>query len=152
MLRVVPELFDGALFEPSDKEEVDVMVDLLDLEPGQKAVDLGSGDGKLVIAMARKGAQAYGLEKDAPLVRKSQENIAEAGLSRNAVIYHVDFWDVNLSQFHKIAMFQYYTVMERLEKKLLEELMPGSFVVSNHWTFPRWQPVKEINDIYLYVR
>lgn len=143
-------LSDGALFEPSDEQDVETIIELLDIKYGQKVADLGSGDGRIVIAMAQKGALSYGFEKNPDLVDRARRNIRSARVADRAFIINNSFWEADLSTFKKITIFQYYTVMERLENKLLSELPFGALVASNHWTFPHWQPVKQIRDIYLY--
>jgi len=145
-------LMDGASYEPSEAKDVQVMIKLLEIKPGQKAVDLGSGDGRIVIAMAQKGALAFGFEKNKDLVEEARKNIKKFGLGQTAFIHHGNFWEQNLSVFDKIAVFQFHTIMDRLEEKLLRELNPGTFVVSNHWTFPHWIPQKQEEDIYLYIK
>ncbi len=150
MLFFYPDFSNGAAYEPSGMRETRIITDLLAIKKGDRAADLGSGDGRIVIAMAKKGALTFGLEKDEKLVELSRKKIATAGLCQTAFIYQTNFWQENLSTFSKIAIFQYYTIMAKLEKKLQMELMPGVFVVSHHWQFPHWRPVRQILDIYLY--
>ncbi len=152
MLFFDPTLLDGALYEPSGEKETQMMIDLLDIKSGDKTADLGSGDGRVIIAMAKKGAYANGFEKDKNLVQESLKNIAKASFPGKASIHYVNFWKKNLSEYKKISVFQCNEIMERLEKKLQEELSPGSLVVSHHWTFPNWKPIKKRMDIYLYMR
>lgn len=143
------DLTDGALYEPSEPSDIGMVIDLLNPQPGEQIVDLGSGDGRIVVAIARYGAFAHGVEKNEFLVDVARKKIRYSGL-QNAFIHHVNFWDLNLSGFQKVFIYQYHTVMERLGKKLQEELKPGSQIVSHHWSFPHWQPVKQLQDIYLY--
>ncbi len=144
------DLSDGAWYQPSGDREVEIMTGLLDLGAADMAVDLGAGDGRIVIAMAKKGAHAVGLEKDGRLAEIARANIYRSGFWDFAEIYNINFWDKDLSAFNKVALFQYHTVMERLERKLMRELSPGSLVVSHHWRFPAWRAEKQVGDIYLY--
>lgn len=145
-------LQDGAFFEPSSEEETKIIVDLLAIRRGDRAVDLGSGDGRIVIEMARRGAYADGIEKDAMLVHEALGNIETAGLSERAFVYNRNIWHTDLSRYNKVSIFQYHTVMKRLEEKLMHELSDGSLVVSHHWTFPNWKPARQMKDIYLYIK
>ncbi len=147
-----PDLSDGALFEPTDNKDLATALDLLALKPNDRVADLGSGDGQVVIAMAKLGSTVCGFEKDEALVKQAQASINKAGLTLTAYIKQANFWDQNLTPFNKIYVFQYFTVMERLEEKLVAELISGSLVVSNHWTFPSWPHLRQIDDIYLYVK
>ena len=72
--------FWGAIYVPTEKERVKKMVEFLKIKPGQAVVDLGAGDGRLLIALAKAGAKAYGYEVDPFLVTSARENIKQAGL------------------------------------------------------------------------
>jgi precorrin-6B methylase 2 len=112
------------------------MADLADISAGERAVDLGSGDGRVVIALARKGADAHGYEINPALVLLSLRNIRRAGLSGRAHIHWGSFWRADLSGFHAVTVFQGSFVMRRLERKVLRELPDGARVVSDYWRFP----------------
>lgn len=143
---------DGAWFEATPEEKVEQMISLLDIKPGQHAIDLGSGDGRIVIAMAKKGAYAVGIEKDEKLVMEANHHIKMEGLSKKAIIIHANFWKMDLSQFEKVSVYQIKTIMKRLEKKLQKELPSHAHVVSNYWQFPTWKPSKTIGDLLLYIK
>ncbi len=152
MLSSYPDLSDGAYFEPTSDNDLSIALDLLALAPTDRVADLGAGDGQVVVSMAQFGAIVCGFEKDEELVKLAQANINEADLCLNAYIKHANFWEQSLTPFNKIYIFQYYTIMDRLEEKLLAELLPGSQVVSNHWVFPSWPHKKQVGDIYLYAK
>lgn len=142
---------NGAWFEPSTEKQIENMITLLSIKPGERIVDLGAGDGRIVVALARHGAQAFGIEKDRKLVEKANQAIAEAQLSSKATMIQANFWDVDLSSYDKVTIYQFRTVMGRLEEKLGRELPHQSTIVSNTWQFPHWQPVKNLDEIYLYL-
>ena len=144
--------FRGAPFDTTSKKKVKKMIQLAKIKKGDKAVDLGSGDGRLVIEMAKKGAEAHGYEINPLLVWLSRCNIKKAGLKGKAFIHWKNFWNVNLKKFNIIMIFQFCTVMPKLEKKLKKELKPKSKIVSNHWKFPNWKPKKKSQDVLLYVK
>ena len=70
----------GAIYDPSTQEESRVMAEVADVQPGDRAVDLGSGDGRVVIALALRGAEAHGFEVNPILVAVSRRKIREQGL------------------------------------------------------------------------
>ncbi len=146
------DLLLGAHYEPSGKKEMEIIFQLLDIKPKDRAVDLGSGDGRIVIEMAKRGAVAYGYELHDWLVQESIEKIVAENLSKTAIVYQADFWKQDLSQFNKVFTFQFHTVMDKLEQKLQKELKEDAYIVSHHWMFPNWKPVRQIEDIYLYIR
>lgn len=141
-------IFWGAIYVPSRKDRIDKIIELAEIKPGEKAVDLGSGDGRLVIALAKAGAEAYGYEIDPTLVRSSKKNIQEAGLK--AFIEWGSFWQADLSQFDVVVIYGMSHVMKRLEKKLGKELRKGTRVICNSFEFPNWSCKKKENNVYLY--
>lgn len=126
------------------------MVELAGISEGDSAVDLGSGNGKLVIAMARAGALAVGVEIDNERWRLANRSIAGAGLAGRARAVHGSFWHHDLSRYDVIALYGIPSIMERLKYKIIAEAKSGVRVVSNHFEFPGWVPSKEKDNILLY--
>lgn len=139
-------------YVPSTPEKVETMVELSQIKPGEKSADLGSGDGRVVIAMAQKGAIAHGFEIDPYRAVLGEDNIYDAGLVDKAFIHHKSFWDINLSEFDVISLYGITGIMDRLEKKLQQELKSNARVVSNIFTFPNWEPVQKKEDVYLFIK
>lgn len=137
-------------FVPSAQDRLDTMIELSEVKTGQKSVDLGSGDGRVVIAMAKAGAEAHGYEVNPKLVAEAQKNITEEGLEGKAFIHEMNFWDGDLSDFDVISVYGITSIMDRLEKKCQSELKSGAKVVSNYFTFPDWQPAVVKEKVYLY--
>lgn len=137
---------------PSKRERVKKMIELADIKPGEKAVDLGSGDGRLVIALAKAGARAYGYEINPWLVRSARKNIGKEKVGDRAIIHRKNFWQEDLSDFDIITVYGLNHVMRRLEKKLQKELKPGARVISNSFQFPSWPHSKKEDNIYLYTK
>lgn len=146
---VWPWLF-GAPFEPSDDRKVKTIIKLARIKKGEKAVDLGSGNGKIVIALAKAGAEAHGYEINPLLVFVSKRNIKNAGLENKAFVHWKSFWKVNLGKFKVITLFQFPTIMNRLERKFNRELKKGARVVSEEWLLKGWEPIKKKDSVYLY--
>ena len=92
-------LLRGGPYVPSNREIVERMIGMAGVRPGEKAVDLGSGDGRVVIALARAGAEAYGFEINPFLVSWSRRNIKKAGLEGKAFIIKRSFWKENYSKY-----------------------------------------------------
>lgn len=140
----------GAFFVPMPRSGVQRVIRLLALRGGEKAVDVGSGDGRLLIALAEAGAEAYGFEHNLLLVWRSRRNMRRAGLSHKAFVRWSNFWNEDFSSFDTVTIYGIPYIMGRLEKKLRAELRPGARVVSYSFRFPTWQPVKSEKRIYLY--
>jgi len=147
---ILPTLFWGAIYVPTKPGIVKKMINLADIKPGDKAVDLGSGDGRLVIALAKAGAEAHGYEINRFLVCLARKNIRQAGLSDRAFILLKSFWEQDFSKFDIVTIYGMSHIMKKLELKLKKELKPNAKVVSNSFTFPNWQHSKKEEGVYLY--
>ncbi|OGZ58104.1 MAG: hypothetical protein A3B96_02510 [Candidatus Spechtbacteria bacterium RIFCSPHIGHO2_02_FULL_43_15b] len=137
----------GAVYVPSKQERVRTMIKLLDLKKGDKAIDVGSGDGRVVIEMARSGADAYGIEINPFLVLWSRYRIKRHGFKKRPRIYWKNQWSQNFEEFNKISVYGISYIMKDLEKKFQKELKPGSLVASNAFTFPTWKAEKEEGEL-----
>lgn len=146
----MPLVFWGAIYVPTQKAKVEKMVELADIKPGEKAADLGAGDGRLVIALAKAGAQAHGYEINPWLVRLARKNIHRERLEGKAFIHWKNFWQEDFSNFDVVTIYGMRHLMRRLEKKLKKELKPKARVVSNSFQFPSWPKSKKEDDICLY--
>ncbi len=103
--------------------------------------DLGSGDGRLVIAAARDfGARGVGVEIDAPLVQESREAAARAGVAERATFLWQDLFVTDIGAATVVTLYLREDVNLRLRPKLLRELRPGTRVVSHDFGMGEWQP------------
>ena len=143
-------MFLGAPFVPIDQAVLKKMIALLQVQPGEKATDLGSGDGRVVIELAKAGAQAQGYEINPLLVLTSRKNIKNAGVSKQAFIHWKSFWNQDLSSFQVITLFGMPHMMKRLALKLRKELKPGARVISHQFMFPGWSVSQQESQLYLY--
>lgn len=143
-------LIRGAPYAPLGKQKIATMLNLLNVKSGEKAVDLGAGDGRIVIEMAKKGAIAYGYEINPLLVLIAKWKIKKLGLQKNAHIYWSDFLGKNLSSFDIVTVYLAPHSMKAVETKLRKELKPKARVAVNYFPFPTWPPKKTSDKIYLY--
>jgi precorrin-6B methylase 2 len=140
-------------FVPTPQEVVEKMIDLARVGKNDMVYDLGSGDGRIVIAAAKKGARAVGFEIDPQLVQQSRENIRKAGVEDLAEIRNEDILAVDVSAASVITMYLLPDVNLKLKPKLLKQLKPGSRVVSHSFDMGDWTPDKteRINGRTLYL-
>ena len=148
----LPFFARGAPFVSSDKKRIRRMVEFAGIKPGERAVDLGAGDGRLVIALARAGAVATGFEINPLLVLLARLRIAIAGLSGRARVERKNFWRTSFAPFDVVTVYGLPSIMQDLEAKLRRELKPGSRVVSNAFPFPHWQPTRTEKNVYVYAQ
>jgi len=140
----------GAVYVPSKPEAIRSMIKLAKLKPGMKVADLGCGDGRVVIAFAVAGAEAHGYEVNPLLYLKARKAILKAGLQKSAFIHLKSYWDVDLSAYDVIAVYGITYIMKDLGQKLKRELIKGSRVVSNYFTFPNWTASRTVKGVHLY--
>jgi SAM-dependent methyltransferase len=129
-------------FVPTPQEVVDKMIELAGVKKGDVVYDLGSGDGRIVITAAKKGARAVGFDVDGDLVKESRENIGKAGLEKMAEIKQQDILTVDLSPATVVTMYLLPDVNLKLKPNLLKQLKPGSRVVSHAFDMGDWKPDK----------
>jgi hypothetical protein len=140
----------GAVYAASPPDKVNLIAELSGASAGERAADLGSGDGRIVIALARRGAEAHGFEINPVLVLLSRRAVRRAGLSGRAVIHWRSFWGADLSRFDVLTLFQGSFIMRRLEKKIRREMPAGARVISDYWGFPSLVPDRRIGTVYRY--
>lgn len=138
-------------YVPSSSDRLKEMMELTGKINGLKAADLGSGDGRVVIELAKAGAkEVHGFEINPKLVLEAARKIEEAGLDGQVFIHLKDFFEADLNDFDVITGYWITSIMGKLEEKLQQELKPGSIVVSNYFTFPNWPHVQKQGSIYVY--
>lgn len=132
----------GAPYIPMEADVAGRIVKLAKIDSDDTFYDLGSGDGRLVIAAAMKGARSYGVELDKLRVWYSRIWIRLLRLSNKATIIHKDIFETNLSNATVVCTYLLQETNDRLQKKLQEELKPGTRVVSLAFSFKNWIPKK----------
>jgi SAM-dependent methyltransferase len=140
-------------FVPTPQEVVDKMIELGGVKKGDVVYDLGSGDGRIVITAAKKGAHAVGFDVDGDLVKESRESIRKAGLEKLAEIKQQDILTVDLSPATVVTMYLLPDVNLKLKPNLLKQLKPGSRVVSHAFDMGDWKPdrTERVNGRTIYL-
>ena len=146
---LIPWLF-GAPFEGTKKRVVKEMIKISKVKKQDKIVELGSGDGRIVIEFAKKGAIVEGFEINPILVYLSRRKIKKENLQDRAKIYWKSFWKINLSKYDIIVLFQFETIMRKLERKIKTEAKKSVRIISNTWKFPSLKLMKQVGKIRLY--
>jgi len=144
------KLYKGAPFVQSSTDVINIMIEMAGGGTNQKVADIGSGDGKIAIAFAKKGFLVTGIEINPLLALFSKFNLFRNGLINQVQIQNKNFWSTDLSDFNIITVFGIEFIMKDLEKKLLRELKPGAKVISNIFKFPNWQHKEQKDGVFLY--
>jgi SAM-dependent methyltransferase len=123
---------------------VDAMLDLGGVGPNDRLIDLGSGDGRIVITAARRwGTRGTGVEIDPQLVSIARGNARRAGVEALAEFVVEDIFIADLSRATVITMYLLPDVNLRLLPRLLR-LRPGTRLVSHDWDMGDWKPERTI--------
>jgi SAM-dependent methyltransferase len=124
---------------PTPHTLVEKMLDMANVGPADLVMDLGSGDGRNIIAAARRGARAVGVEFNPDMVQLSRQLAAEAGVSDKATFVEGDMYAADISKATVLALFLLPVNMEKLTPKFLD-LAPGSRIVANTFGMNGWNP------------
>jgi hypothetical protein len=125
------------IWVPTPQGLIDKMLDMAKVTPADYVMDLGSGDGRTVIAAAKRGARATGIEYNPDMVELSKKSAEKAGVAEKATFMKADLFESDLSQATVITMYLLPTINLKLRPKILE-MKPGTRVVSHAFTMDDW--------------
>ena len=120
------------------------MLDVADVGSGDYVIDLGCGDGRIVISAALRGAAGHGVDLDPERIREARENARKAGVSDRVMFVKEDIFKTDFSRANVITMYLLTTVNADLRPRLLDILEPGTRVVSHDFGMGTWEPDKYI--------
>ena len=130
-------------YVPTPPEIVDRMLVLAQVKKGDVLYDLGSGDGRIVIAAAKKfGIRAVGFEIDPAKVKESRANVKKVGLERLVEIRQQDIRTVDLSPATVLTMYLLPDVNMMIRPNIWSQMKPGSRIVSHDFEMGDWKPLK----------
>ena len=124
---------------PTSLALVNKMLDMAKATPKDYVIDLGSGDGRTVIAAAKRGIKALGIEYNPDLVELSKRAAAKEGVTEHATFMKADLFETDFSQATVITMFLLPDINLKLRPKILN-FKPGTRIVSNTFTMGDWAP------------
>ncbi len=120
---------------------VDKMLEIAKVGADDYVIDLGSGDGRMVITAARKyGARGFGVDLDRRLVELSNRNAARAGVAKRAVFYERNLFETDVSPANVLTIYLLPDVNLEIRSRLLATLKPGTRIVSHDYDFGEWPP------------
>jgi len=128
-------------YVPTPQAVVDRMLDLAQLKSGEMVIDLGSGDGRIMIEAASKyGARGFGVEIDPRLVKLSNEKAAKAGVAERVKFLQQDLFKTDFHEANVLTLYLLPDVNLALRPKILAELKAGARVVSHDYGMGDWRP------------
>lgn len=142
-------MLSAAPFVPMAKKNVVRLLSHANLKSGQVLMDLGSGDGRILLAAAATGAKCIGIEINPLLYFLSRFRIWRLKL-KNVEVWRKNLWTVDLSEVSVLTLFFVAPKMRKLQTKILKEMKPGSLVLSYGFRFPDWSYEKKDGSMYVY--
>jgi ubiquinone/menaquinone biosynthesis C-methylase UbiE len=128
---------DDILFEretpyvPTPQDVVERMLDMANVKPGEYLIDLGSGDGRIVVTAAQRGARAFGVDLNPKRIQEGVANAAKAGVSDRATFEVKDLFDTDLSKADVVTTYLLPLVNLDLRPRLLAQMRPGARLVTH---------------------
>lgn len=120
---------------------VDTMLEIAKVGPGDYVIDLGSGDGRMVITAAKQhGARGFGVDLDRKLVALANRNAAKAGVADRAVFYERDLHETDVTAASVLTLYLLPEVNLMIRTRLLATLKPGTRIVSHDYGMGEWRP------------
>jgi SAM-dependent methyltransferase len=149
-----PSRKPDVIYEPSPPEVVEAMLRLADVGPADVVYDLGCGDGRIVVAAARRGARGVGVDIDPERVREARANARAAGVEDRVEIREADLFDTDVRDATVVMLFLQPDVNLRLRPRLLAQLRPGARIVSHWHDMGDWKPTAQVKvsgrNVYLW--
>ena len=127
---------------PTSPQMVEKMLDAAKVTASDLVMDLGSGDGRMVIAAAKRGARAIGVEYTPDMVEHARQNARAAGVDGKATFVRGDMYEADISKATVLALFLLPENLDRLKDKFLA-LSPGTRIVLNTYQITGWEPDEE---------
>ena len=132
------------IWVPTPQALVDTMLAIANVTSADFVMDLGSGDGRLVITAAKRGATALGIEYNPDMVELARRNAKEEGVSDKASFKQADIFETDFSKATVITLFLLSELNLRLRPVILE-MKPGTRIVSNTFGMSDWEPDQTTN-------
>lgn len=129
-------------YVPTPHDVVHRMLEMADVQPDDRLIDLGSGDGRIVVAAAKDWnvQSALGIDLDPERIAEAHENARQAGVEDRVTFEQGDLFEKDISDATVLTMYLLTTVNERLRPVILDTLKPGTRVVSHSFGMGVWEP------------
>lgn len=142
-------------FVPTPYETVEEMLKIANVGPGDYVIDLGSGDGRIVIAAGKKGAFGHGVDIDPRRINEARKNAIKSGVDDKVMFIEGNLFETDYSKATVVTMYLLNSVNMKLRPIMLEKLKPGTRVVSYYFNMNDWEPdeqkVVNNSDIYYWI-
>ncbi len=142
-------------YVPTPQEVVDRMLDMAKLTKDDFHIDLGSGDGRIVVTAAKRGARSMGVDLNPTRIAEANENAKKAGVTDRVTFVQGNLFEMDIGKANVLTMYLLQGVNLQLRPRILAELKPGSRVVSHAFSMNEWEPDQHANvngrNLYLWI-
>jgi tRNA G37 N-methylase Trm5 len=133
------------IFVPTPYEVVDEMLRLANVKKGDVLYDLGSGDGRIPVTAAKRfGVRAVGIDIDPQRIKEATENAKKNGVSKLVTFRQEDLFKTDFKEATVVTLYLLPDLNVKLRPRLLNELKPGTRIVSHQFDMGTWQPEKKV--------
>ncbi|MCY1081265.1 SAM-dependent methyltransferase [Archangium lansingense] len=152
----LPERAPDVPYVPTPQGVVDAMLELADVKPGDVLYDLGSGDGRIVVTAAQRfGVRGVGIDINPERVQEAEANAKAANVEQLTDFRQEDLFKSDFGEATVVTMYLLPSVNNRLKPKLLEDLKPGTRIVSHAFDIEGWEPDRIVeadgSTLYLWI-
>ncbi len=132
-------------YVPTRQAVVDAMLDLAKVSKNDVVYDLGCGDGRIVITAAEKfGATGKGIDIDPQRIKEANENATKAGVTDKVEFVQANLFESDVSEASVVTLYLLNSLNMKLRPILLEQLKPGTRIVSHAFNMGDWEPDQTI--------
>lgn len=142
-------LFKGAPFYPSNNQIIQEIVSFVKKQKNPRAIELGSGDGRIVIALAKAQIPVTGIDVNPFLTLFSKLRIF-LGKYQNARIINANIFNTDLSAYNIVICYLFPEIMQKLEAKFYAELPKGAFIITNTFALKKHKPIISRGKMLIY--
>jgi len=132
------------IYVPTREPVMDAMLRLAEVDSEDVVYDLGCGDGRIVIAAAQRfGATGVGIDLDPKRINEANENAVDAGVTDKVTFIEGDLFESDFREATVVTLYLLTELNNRLKPILMEQLKPGTKVVSHAFSMGDWEPEKQ---------
>lgn len=140
-----------APYVPTKMDHIRKILKLAGVKKGKKFYELGSGDGRVVIAASKLNADSFGVEQSFLRVIYSRIKARQKNIKK-AHFYHGNIFARSYIDADIVYIYLLQKAVDRLEEKLKKELKKGSVIITQTYHFPNWKPYKKLDNFWLYLK
>lgn len=132
------------IFVPTRDAVIEAMLDTAGVGPNDIVYDLGCGDGRIVVAAAKRGARAVGIDIDPQRIVEAKQRAADAGVTDKVTFLEQDLFQSDIREATVVTLYLLPSLNVKLRPMLMEQLRPGTRIVSHDFDMGDWKPEKTV--------